>query len=63
MTASRSFENKSFGKIIKGQIIPNRVLKNMNVQDLIDAKFIFDETDKEVKDEQSNKTNKKVVKK
>ena len=44
MTASRDFENKSFGKIKKGKIIPERVLKNMDTKSLLDAGFIFDET-------------------
>jgi len=43
MVALRDFENKEFGKIIKGQIIPQRVLKNMDIKSLEASGLIAEE--------------------
>lgn len=40
MIALKSFENKSVGKIVKGQVIPDRVLKSLDVKSLEKAGFI-----------------------
>lgn len=47
MIALRFFENKAFGKIIKGQTIPGRVLKSMDQRALKAAGFIGEEEKKE----------------
>jgi hypothetical protein len=47
MIALKSFENKTFGKITKGQTIPERVLKSMDQRALKAAGFIADEEKKE----------------
>lgn len=43
MIALRDFENKAYGKIKKGQTIPERVLNGMDVKSLKVAGFIADE--------------------
>ena len=49
MIALKPFENKSFGKIAKGDKIPESVLRKMDVKGLLDAGFIKDDSKKEDK--------------
>ena len=49
MVALKTFENKTFGKVLKGQTIPNRVLKNMDVEGLKKAGFIAEPKKETVK--------------
>ena len=45
MIALKSFQNKFYGNIVKGEVIPERVLKGMDVTALKEAGFIVDEKD------------------
>jgi len=62
MIAFKSFENKTFGKIIKGQSIPGRVLKSMDVKALEKAGFIGEEKKEETVKKIETVKKKKVTK-